>query len=144
MKLNKKQYTRIMVAILLAVCFLLNVGCTKQPVLPKETLPPATKSVETTPTASEPTLTEETDAALVSLRQAMVETPQVFAVAYFGYQEITDQNMQADPFKIMQENAYWLSKNLPFLMEIPQDRIVGENGELYCIVPREMKTQRLL
>ena len=137
MKLNKKQYTRIMVAILLAVCFLLNVGCTKQPVPPKEPLPPATKPVETTPPASEPTLTEKSDAALVSLRQALVETPQLFAVAYLGYAEIIDQNKQAEPFAIIKENAYWLCEDLPFLMEIPQDRIVGETGELYCIVPKD-------
>lgn len=67
----------------------------------------------------------------------MVETPQLFAAAYLGYLENIDQEAQADPYALMQENACWLCEDLPFLLQIPQERVVGETGELYCIVPRD-------
>ena len=143
-KINK--YIRVMLAALLVCSVVMSIGCTSKPADPTKTTTGITypqKPKEETNAAEKST--EETtdptqipiDPSLNSLRQAMVETPQVFAVAYLGYQEITDQNMQADPFAIMQENAYWLREDLPFLTAIPQDRIVGENGELYCIVPRD-------
>ena len=65
----------------------------------------------------------------------MVETPQLFAVAYFGYHETLDSPLPVDPFAVMQENAPQLCADLPFLPEIPEDRIVGETGDLFCIVP---------
>ena len=138
--INNKIIRGILVAFLLCGLVLI-AGCSIKPARPTETVPQATNNEPTAETGkeTEPTQTELAvdDASLVSLRQALVETPQLFAAAYLGYPEVIDQDIQADPFKIMQENAYWLSKNLPFLMEIPQDRIVGENGELYCIVPRD-------
>lgn len=35
----------------------------------------------------------------------------------------------------MQENAPALCEDVPFLLEIPEDRIIGESGDLFCIVP---------
>ena len=65
----------------------------------------------------------------------MIETPQLFAVAYFGYHETLDSPLPVDPLAVMQENAYWLCQDLPFLLEIPEDRVIGESGDLFCIVP---------
>ena len=129
--------------VLLSVILLFTAGCSKpadNPDMPPEnvTTEPtvATEATERTE-ATEQTEPAPNDASLVSLRQAMVETPQVFAVAYFGHPESVDPDTQPDPFAIMKTYAYWLCEDLPFLMGIPQDRIVGETGELYCIVPKD-------
>lgn len=117
-----------LVAILLC-CLLLLAGCSKPIKLPEV---PTTEATEETAKPTEPNLAE---ASLNSLRQAMVETPQVFAVAYFGYQNNWDTDLPVDPFEAMQAEAPQLCKDLPFLLDIPRERIIGEYGELYCIVP---------
>lgn len=138
---NKNKIIRGILAAFLLCSLVLTAGCSIKPSKPTETVPQATNNEPPAETGkeSEPTQTELVveDTSLVSLRQALLETPQLFAAAYLGCREITDQDMQADPFAIMRENAYWLCEDLPFLMKIPQDRIVGETGELYCIVPRD-------
>ena len=120
--------THRMAAILLCV-LLLTAGCGK-PVEPPEkpVADPATVPAE----ATDPVLD---DASLVSLRQAMIETPQLFAVAYFGYHDTIDSDLPVDPCEVMGEYAPQLCADLPFLLDIPQERIIGEYGELYCIVP---------
>ena len=121
-----------LVAIMLCSLLLLMAGCFKSIKLPEV----PTESVSTGP--------EETTgvtgpvaavASLNSLRQAMVETPQLFAVAYFGYHDTIDSDLPVDPYMVMQEYAPQLCADLPFLLDIPQERIIGEYGELYCIVP---------
>lgn len=76
----KKRY-RLAIA-LLSCILLLTAGCAKPIQLPEiPTAMPTTAPAETTAaTSSEPILD---DASLVSLRQAMVETPQRFAVSNF-------------------------------------------------------------
>lgn len=120
--------THRIVVILLCV-LLLTAGCGK-PVEPPEkpVADPATVPAE----ATDPVLD---DASLVSLRQAMIETPQLFAVAYFGYHDTIDSDLPVDPCEVMGEYAPQLCADLPFLLDIPQERIIGEYGELYCIVP---------
>ena len=68
-----------------------------------------------------------TDASLISFRQAMVETPQLFAVAYLG----CGTQEPSDPFRLMQETAPELCENLPFLLGIPKENVIGTSGELY-------------
>ena len=113
-------------AVLLCGMLLLTAGCSKAVEEPENT----TENVfaETTPPRSG-------GASLVSLRQAMIETPQLFAVAYFGYHDTVDSDLPADPYGGMQEYTPQLCADLPFLTEIPEERIVGENGDLFCIVP---------
>jgi len=112
------------IALFLAGILLLTTGCGKSKDSPAEsTVPAETVTAEQTAAPVSP------EASLNSLRQTMVGTPQLFAVAYFGYHD------SPDVFEIMQENAYWLCQEMPFLMEIPQDRIIGEGGDLFCIVP---------
>ena len=116
---------RQIAAILLSVMVLFTAGCApaKQPEKP-------TVDVETNPTEITVPISEDT--SLLSLRQAMVETPQLFAVAYFGYHET---GLPIDPVEVMQKNAPQLCADLPFLLDIPAERIIGESGELFCIVP---------
>lgn len=71
---------------------------------PKEQIPETTESADVSDTAptAEPTIPTEAqeDPSLLIFRQAMVETPQLFAAAFFGYVP-----QDADPFAIMQEAA---------------------------------------
>lgn len=142
MKTNKGKGLRCLVVLAVLLGMLLTPGCRKEiiqePAVPEST-PPATEPTESTVPAEEPPQAQEVpesgDPSLLSLRQAMVGTPQAFAAAYFGCPENADPAAAADPFAIMRENGYWLCEDLPFLLEIPQDRILGETGELFCIVP---------
>ena len=118
-----------MTAILLCGILLLTAGCGKS------VEPPEKPAAVISTAPGETTDLRLGDASLVSLRQAMIETPQLFAVAYFGYHDTIDSDLPADPYGGMQEYTPQLCANLPFLMEIPQERIVGENGDLFCIVP---------
>ena len=137
--------------ILLALSILLLTGCERL-LNPWASLPTAgTKPVSTE--APKPTAgiqategtraTEDTqpsgypwDDSLVAFRQTMVETPQCFAVAYFGY-AVPDGNMPADPFAVMEGVAPQLCEDLPFLLQIPEENIVGTDGHLFCIVPAD-------
>jgi len=118
-----KKKNRI-IALLLAGIFLLTTGCGKSKDSPAESQVPA--ETETAEHAATPVSTED---SLNTLRQTMTGTPYLFAVAYFGFHEMQD------PFVIMQENAPALCEEYPFLLEIPEDRIIGESGDLFCIVP---------
>jgi len=81
---------------------------------------------------TEPCADESDDPSLVIFRQTMVETPQLFAAAFFGY---VPQN--ADPFAVMREAAPQLCEDLPFLLTIDQNHILGVEGHLFCIVPAD-------
>lgn len=70
------------------------------------------------------------------LRDCMVDTVERMAVAYLGWYE-GDEDFSA-----------WLSKSCPKLLEeypfiasIPQEQIVGEHGEVYCLVPRDRQAK---
>ena len=126
-----KKRKRIFAALLSGI-LLLTAGCAASSEAPDTTTVPSTVSqMEDTPPAE----VMSADASLTSLRQAMVETPQLFAVAYFGFHPTWNGSLPVDPFTVMQDNAPTLCEDLPFLLEIPEDRIVGESGDLFCIVP---------
>lgn len=149
--MNRKFRFIVTAAVLCGL--LLTTGCAKTPPEVEQTQPetaPATEAAKPMPEpapAAEPenpvpeTLPELTDqeiadATLVSLRQGMVGTPQLFAAAYFGYQ--ADADSPVDPFETMLREAPQLCEDLPFLLAIPEDHIVGpRSGELYCIVPAD-------
>ena len=118
--------------ILLCCLLLFMAGCSKPNKLPEVPTVGKTTGPEATTGIMEPV---SADASLNSLRQAMVGTPQLFAVAYFGYQNNWDSDIPVDPFEAMQAEAPQLCEDLPFLLHIPRERIIGEYGELYCIVP---------
>ena len=128
------------------VCSLLLTGCT--PATPEQTIPtdavpvstdhPQTSApTETVPTEeSAPHMDDSAYAALVSLRQAMIGTPQGFAVAHFGYM-LPDSDSPVDPFAAMNGVAPQLCDNLPFLLQIPGENVVGTDGNLFCVVPAD-------
>ena len=100
--------------------------------LTPETAEPA-YAPDATPTKEQVMPTEDwEDPSLVIFRQAMVETPQLFAAAFFGYVP-----QGADPFTVMQEAAPQLCEDLPFLLTIDQEHILGTEGLLFCIVPAD-------
>jgi hypothetical protein len=134
-----RKNIRILTILLLVLTLLLS-GCAGS----AEKVP-ETKATETPVTTAAPEVPETTqmtevpepvtepddelaDASLVSLRQTMVETPQRFAVAYFGFLEEGQ-----DPRARMAEAAPQLCENLPFLMNI--QNVAGSAGELFCLVP---------
>lgn len=122
---------------------LLSAGCTAHPGTPKETQPTnateTTKASETTETTQLADTTIPTNAveepSLVIFRQTMVETPQIFAVAFFGHVQ-----QDADPFAVMREAAPQLCEDLPFLLTIREENIIGTSGYLFCIVPADETT----
>ena len=120
-KLRNKSFLRLL-ALLLTIC-IAAAGCTLE-------LPDVTEGITTSKTGTTPD-----SEALEALRDELVLNDDLFAVAYFGFHGTQDAEMPVDPYEIMQEYAYLLCENMPFLKEIPADRIIGESGELYCIVP---------
>lgn len=128
---------------LLSICLLLCLAaCGENHALPSGTTGPELQIPETTESAhdsvtaptAEPTVPTEDqeDPSLLIFRQTMVETPQIFAAAYFGY-----VSQDADPFAIMQEGAPQLCEDLPFLLDIREENIIGSFGYLFCIVPAD-------
>ena len=81
---------------------------------------------------TQPGVNPADDPSLTSFRQAMVETPQLFAAAFFG-----DVSQDTDPIAVMQEAAPQLCEDLPFLLTIDQEHILGDEGQLFCIVPAD-------
>ena len=150
MKKRFKKWAGIFFVISL-LCSLLLTGCTFLPDWLQEiipSLPAMPEPTGTTPPTELPGTTQATqsgkteptgntaeDPSLVIFRQTMVETPQLFAAAYFGYVP-----QDADPFTVMQEAAPQLCKDLPFLLTIDQEHILGIEGHLFCIVPADENT----
>jgi len=71
-----------------------------------------------------------------NLRNCMVDTPQTLAVAYLGCYS-GEEDLRA-----------WLETTCPlmvseysFLTGIPQERIIGQAGEVYCLVPGDAQYQ---
>lgn len=82
------------------------------------------------------------------LLYAMDGTPQRMAVAYLGYfghtnMEEFDEDEEyafssADPFSYIKSKAPEFCRELPFLMSIPDENIIGDRtGEIYCIIPAD-------
>lgn len=82
-----------------------------------------------TPEAS---MSEEASASLAYLRDAMEGTPLLFAVAYLG----NAAQPEAHTAQWIQEFNPGIAEEYPFITEIPAERMIGDSGELYCIVPR--------
>lgn len=86
-----------------------------------------------------PTDNEQAQAALDLLRECMDGAPQIaLAAAYLGYREANDPTPLTD---WMWVNAPALMEEMPFILTIPEDRILGAGyGDLYCLVPRDDST----
>lgn len=76
---------------------------------------------------------EDASASLTSFRQGMIGTTEMFAIAYLGY---TDESQETDVVKWLAQKYPQLCSDLPFIGEIPDGNIVGGTmGDVYCIVP---------
>ena len=78
-------------------------------------------------------------ASLALLQECMTGEEQIAgAVAYLGYRG----PWVTDPLTSwLRENCAGLTEELPFLLEIPEERILGAGyGDLYCIIPRDEST----
>ena len=128
-----KKRTRIFGVLLSGI--LLLAGCAGSSEDLNTTTVPPTAAQEENTVAAEQKDAASAEASLVSLRQAMVETPRLFAAAYFGYHDTMDSDEPVDPYAVMREQAPELCKDLPFLPEIPAERVIGNHGDLFCIVP---------
>lgn len=99
--------------------------------LAKKPVPEPTEATQPSDTASAAEPTEAPEGpSLTIFRQAMIGTSQLFAAAFFGYVP-----QDADPFAIMQEAAPQLCEDLPFLLTIREENVIGTFGYLFCIVP---------
>jgi len=138
---RRRTWSRAFYALLLIGCLLLT-GCAAPSEEQTQTQPPKAATATEAPAATQAIPADETepdasgDASLVAFRQALVGTPQQFAAAYFGY-AAPDGNMPADPYAVMADAAPQLCENLPFLLQIPEERVIGTDGNLFCIVPTD-------
>lgn len=125
------------VLVIITTGLLLLSGCGSRPAR-QETQPtnPAQVQEATQAEGTNPADNLPDDPSLVIFRQAMVETPQLFAAAFFGYAPQGTAE-KADPFPVMQEAAPQLCEDLPFLLTIHPERILGTEGQLFCIVPAD-------
>lgn len=126
---------RCILAILLSLALLLTAGCAKPTGRPEEDPPEETDGRTEATDPTEPAEPVMDAASLNSLRQGMIGTSQLFAVAYFGYHETIDSDLPVNPYEVMEEYAPGLCGDLPFLLQIPEDQIIGEAGDLFCIIP---------
>ena len=77
--------------------------------------------------------------ALMRLYEAMAYNDQYAgAVVYLGFREQEDSTPLSD---WLRENCPELTEEAPFLLNMPEERILGAGwGEVYCIVPRNEQT----
>ena len=94
---------------------------------------------DTPPASSAPADNEQAQAALDLLRECMDNAPQIaLAAACLGYREANDPTPLTD---WMWVNSPALMEEMPFILTIPEDRILGAGyGDLYCLVPRDDNT----
>lgn len=143
--MGEGSFRKRFAVLLLAGILLLTAGCNGEvdPTQPSTTHSEptvTTQPVETTgkpdTVTSEPTETtvpKKTEEGLAELRQEMETAGCSFAAAWFG--NATQEPV--DPDTQMQQSAPELCKQLPFLLDIPEENVIGTVGNLYCIVPAE-------
>lgn len=72
------------------------------------------------------------DEAVDFLRYMMEDTPQQFAVAYLGWKE-SDEDLQS----LIAQKCPLLLGSEPYISLIPEERVFGVKGEVYCVVPKD-------
>jgi hypothetical protein len=133
-----KNRCAVKLSSLFLICCILLTGCAGTPAQPTETTQP-TAPAQTTLATTEPTVpTQPVDPvadSLADLRQQMEENDRVFAAAYFKYNYVESH---AELFTCMEAASPKLCRDMPFLLSIPEENIVGGlYGYIYCIVPRD-------
>ena len=130
------KITRRMLAAVLACLLLLTVGCGT---VPENSQQPEQGAVQVEDHQTEQVTEQATeqDDSLDFISQIMSGSSYLFAVAYFGYHETIDSDLPVDPYEAMLTEAPQLCESMPFLLEIPAERVIGETGDLFCVVPLE-------
>lgn len=129
-----KRYMKL-IGILTCLC-LLFAGCSAgQTPPPTEDQPstdqPSTDAPADTPSEDAPATEVDWDDTLTMIRQGMVGTPQMIAVAHLGYYGgVADAPLQ----NWMKENCPIQLDNHPFLTSFDEDTVIGGEGDLYCLV----------
>lgn len=72
------------------------------------------------------------DEAVEFMRFMLEDTPQQFAVAYMGWME-PDEDLQ----NWLTQKCPILADSEPYVRLIPEERVIGFGGEVYCIIPRD-------
>jgi len=110
------------------------VGTDDTGVEPDDTEPADSDPADSDPADTDPAAGEDAIAAsLVSVRQAMIDTPAMVAVAYMGG---TDSMESVDAVEWVKTLLPGFTGNLPFITAIDDSHIVGDRyGELYLVVP---------
>lgn len=83
-----------------------------------------------------PEYSKEARTSIMDVR-SYLEDGLPFAAAYLGY--YGEDESDALPVWL-QNNVPLLVARLPFLLDIPEECVVGEHGDLYCFVPRNEET----
>lgn len=165
----KKQTVRRVIAACLAACLVLLLGACGRWSFPAERdssstssaaqsslrpiTDPADSSRQDSQAASSPasdprrpgtrpggdgTTDAEGQAALDALRAEMAFYPDApLAAAWFGEPDLHDARSIA---AYLQENFPDILAIAPFLLEIPEENIIGDGPELYCLIPRDEAT----
>lgn len=97
---------------------------------PKESEPKESEDISNyQPQPDEP----DTYASLVGIRQSMIGTPSMMAVAYLG---ATDSTEASDTVEWVKKHLPYFCEDLSFVTAIDDEHIIGEKfGEIYLIVP---------
>lgn len=128
-----KKSGKILLVCTLTASFLLPAGCGKSSSGSFGGSSSSGESESSSSTEAVQPPQEESD-GLELLRDLMEEHSRGFAVAYF------DRTWEDDVFEYMKERAPELCDMLPFLLEIPKERVVDcvtAGIGLYCIVPAD-------
>lgn len=129
---NAKRFLAMLLGILMLA------GCASDPADQATTLPTAPET--TKPSRETQPAETPAEASLKALRKEM-DKYTVFGAAFFDYHDTLDSDEPVDPYSTMEEYAPKLCKQYPFLLEIPEENVVGgDNGELICIVPKNPKS----
>lgn len=141
---SEKRLTAALLAALLALSLTACGGESLGQKIGENVPPETTAGTETTDAAvpAESTGPEEKDGAgeaLALLRRCMEPVPRIaLAAAYLGNRSGEDTMPLSN---WLWETVPGLMEQMPFIGEIPEDRILGGGyGDLYCLVPRDDST----
>lgn len=126
------KYISLFLTSVLILCLALT-GCLNSDNKADDTTAVTTAQEETAKADETTDLTKEDHPSLVSFRQGMTGTTQIFGAAYLGYTlDMLPQSFE----EFVTTSNFTLYNDLPFIPAIPENRIVGNGmGEVYCIVP---------
>lgn len=110
-------------SVIIILCLLFTTGCAVQKPAPT---PADTELENTEPENSVQDV--DWNGGLVMLRQGMIETPQIMAVAFLGYYDGSDLS------DWLATNCTTFCDNHPIFNQLDTSMIIGEGKELYCIV----------